>query len=89
MLQKTDFVIRPRNYKELYNLHHSQSQNVVEHIFGVVKQQFHLMVAIPEYSLETQMKIIPSLYALHNFIWVYNPDEDMGVEGLSAQAPRD
>ena len=33
----TDFVIRLRNYKELYNLCHSQARNVVEHIFGVVK----------------------------------------------------
>lgn len=84
----TDFVIRPRNYKELYNLRHPQAQNVVEHIFGVVKQQFHLMVAALEYSLETRSKIIPALCTLHSFIWVYNQDEDMGVEGLLAQAPR-
>jgi len=84
----TDFVIRPRNYKELYNLCHSQARNVVERIFGVVKRRFRLMVAAPEYSLETQTKIIPALCALHNFIRVYNPDEDMGVEEHSARAPR-
>jgi hypothetical protein len=84
----TDFVFRPRNYKELYNLRHSQARNVVERIFGVVKRRFRLMVAAPEYSLETQTKIIPALCALHNFIRVYNPDEDMGVEELSARAPR-
>ena len=46
------------------------------------------MIAAPEYSLETQTKIIPTLCALHNFIQVYNPDEDMGVEELSAWASR-
>ena len=80
----TNCLVSPRNYKELYNLRHSQAQNVIEHIFGVVKQQFRLMVAAPEYSLETQTKIVPALCALHNFICVYNPEEKMGLEELSA-----
>ena len=84
----TDCLVRPRNYKELYNLRHSQARNVVERIFGVVKRQFRLMVAALEYSLETQTKIVPALCALHNFICVYNPEENMGLEELSAWAPR-
>jgi len=83
-----DFLVRPRNYKELYNLRHSQAQNIIEHIFGVVKRRFRLMVAAPEYSLETQTKIVPALCALHNFICVYNPEENMGLEELSAWALR-
>ena len=83
-----NFLIRPRNYKELFNLCHSQAQNVVECIFGIVKRWFRLMVAAPEYSLETQTKIVPALCALHNFICVYNPEENIGLEELSAQAPR-
>jgi hypothetical protein len=46
------------------------------------------MVAAPEYSLETQTKIIPALCALHNFIRIYNPEETENLEGLSARAPR-
>ena len=84
----TNCLVRPRNYKELYNLRHSQAQNVIEHIFGVVKRQFRLMVAAPEYSLETQTKIVPALCALHNFICVYNPEEKMGLEELSTRTPR-
>ena len=84
----TDCLVRPRNYKELCNLRHSQARNVVERIFGVVKRRFRLMVAAPEYSLETQTKIVPALCALHNFICVYNPEEKMGLEELSARAPR-
>src|SRR6202040_287029 len=83
-----NFLIRPRNYKELFNLCHSQAQNVVERIFGIVKRWFRLMVAAPEYSLETQTKIVPALCALHNFICVYNLEENIGLEELSTQAPR-
>jgi hypothetical protein len=46
------------------------------------------MVAAPEYSLETQTKIVPALCVLHNFICVYNPTENVGLEELSTQAPR-
>jgi len=46
------------------------------------------MVAAPEYSLETQTKIFPALCTLHNFICVYNPEENMGLEELSAWALR-
>jgi hypothetical protein len=83
-----DFQFRPRNYKELYNLRHSQARNVVERIFGVVKRRFRLMVAAPEYSLETQTKIVPALCMLHNFIWVYDSEENVVLEELSTRAPR-
>jgi hypothetical protein len=46
------------------------------------------MVAAPEYSLETQTKIVPALCTLHNFICVYSPEENMGLEELSAWTPR-
>lgn len=46
------------------------------------------MVAAPEYSLETQTKIIPALCALHNFICVYNPEKIENLDGLSIRAPR-
>jgi hypothetical protein len=83
-----DFQFRPRNYKELYNLRHSQARNVVERIFGVVKRRFRLMVAAPEYSLETQTKIVPALCVLHNFIRVYDSEENVVLEELSTWAPR-
>jgi hypothetical protein len=52
---------------------------VIECIFGVVKRRFRLMVAAPEYSLETQAKIIHAICVLHNFIHVHNPDKDLGA----------
>ena len=79
---------RPVNYKELYNFRHSQARNVVERIFGVTKRHFRLMVAAPEYSLETQTKIVPAICVLHNFICMYDPGEKVGLEELSTQVPR-
>lgn len=67
--------IRPQNYRELFNLHHAQAQNVIERIFGVVKQKFRIMIAAPEYSLEKQAKIILAICVLHNFIRVHDPED--------------
>ncbi|KAG5220510.1 transposase [Salix suchowensis] len=47
----------PHDYKELFNLHHAQAQNVVECIFGIVKWQFQLINTAPEYSLKKQAKM--------------------------------
>ncbi|KIK95843.1 hypothetical protein PAXRUDRAFT_74213, partial [Paxillus rubicundulus Ve08.2h10] len=53
-------------------------------IFGVVKCCFHLMVAAPEYSLETQAKLVPALCVLHNFIHVHDPydAENISEDGV-------
>ncbi len=37
------------------------------------------MAIAPEYSLETQSKIIHAICVLHNFIHVHDPDEDLEV----------
>ncbi|KAG2349311.1 hypothetical protein BDR05DRAFT_871805, partial [Suillus weaverae] len=44
--------------------------------FGVVKCQFRLMVAAPEYSLVVQTKLVPAPCVLHNFICVHGPDDN-------------
>jgi hypothetical protein len=46
--------------------------NVIERIFGILKRCFRLMVAAPEYVLETQAKFPPALAAIHNFICVHD-----------------
>lgn len=46
------------------------------------------MVAAPEYSLETQTKLVPAICVLHNFICVYDPEENVGLEELSTQVAR-
>lgn len=66
----------PKDYKELFNLRHAQLRNVIEHIFGVVKRRFRLMVAGPEYSRGVQAKIPAALAFLHNFIRHHDPFDE-------------
>ncbi|KIJ12996.1 hypothetical protein PAXINDRAFT_35541, partial [Paxillus involutus ATCC 200175] len=54
---------------------HASVQNVVERIFGVLKQQFCLLLLAPEYSLDIQAQIPAALCTVHNFILVHDPKE--------------
>ena len=69
-----DHQYRPKNPRELFNLQNSMARNVVERIFGILKCQFSLMVASPEYSENKQVKFVSAFCVLHNFISVYNQD---------------
>lgn len=66
---------RPRTKEELFNLRHSSARNVVERIFGVLKQRFRILLLPPAFGLDIQARIPASLSALHNFIRVWDPDE--------------
>lgn len=59
---------RPQNYKELYNLRHSSLRNAVERAFGILKKRFEILVAMPSYPPEVQVKLIKSCFMIHNFI---------------------
>jgi len=70
-----DLLDRPQNYKELYNLRHSQARNVVKRIFGVAKKHFAILWETNEYPIPTQAKIVSACGVMHNFIHTYDPDE--------------
>ena len=70
-----DLLDRPQNYKELYNLRHSQARNVVERIFGVAKKCFAILRETNEYPMPTQAKIVTGCGVIHNFICTYDPDD--------------
>ncbi|KAF4137923.1 DDE superfamily endonuclease [Phytophthora infestans] len=71
---------RPQNYKELYNLRHPQACNVIERAFGVLKRRFPILKQAPEYSVDTQAKIVRVCCVLHNFIRLQEdlPDDPEG-----------
>lgn len=69
------WIFRPQDAEELFNLHHKSAHNVIEHIFGVVKCYFHILVHPPKYDLDTQACLPPALVALHNFICEHDPDD--------------
>ena len=82
---------RPSDYKKLFNLRHAQAQNVIEHVFGVVKRRFWIMGIGPEYNLDMQTLLISAVCVLHNFIRIHNPGDldgaDINAE-LERRAPR-
>jgi hypothetical protein len=59
---------RPINVKELFNLRHAQTRNVIERVFGVLKQRFRILLLPPRYPLDFQARIPAALCALQNFI---------------------
>ena len=59
---------RPRNDHELFNLRHTALHNIMKHIFGVIKCQWHILNLPPKYSMDVQACIPAALCALHNFI---------------------
>jgi hypothetical protein len=86
--------MRPWNKEELFNLCHASLWNAIEHIFGVLKWWFQILIIAPEYNLEVQAQISVALCAIHNFIQEHDPnegeleerrdmfDEDSGNDGM-------
>ena len=65
---------RPVTKEELFNLHHAQLCNVIEHIFGVLKQKFQILLLPVEYNLARQARLPAALCAIHNFIRDHDPE---------------
>jgi hypothetical protein len=58
---------KPQDAKELFNLRHASLRNVIERIFGVLKRKYKILGG-SEYSVETQVRLVNVLTALHNFV---------------------
>ena len=59
---------KPMNYKELFNLRYTSLRNIIERIFGILKRKYQILRCAPEYSFETQTRIIIACCILHNFV---------------------
>jgi hypothetical protein len=44
----------PINAKELFNLRHSSARNIIEQIFGILKNRFSILVIAPHYTMDVQ-----------------------------------
>ena len=58
----------PQGKYEMFNFLHSSLRNVIERAFGVLKQKWRILKAMPSFSPRTQKHIIIACLALHNFI---------------------
>jgi hypothetical protein len=63
---------RPANSEELFNLRHASARNIVERIFGILKNRFGILRSNPNLDVDTQAKIAPALAAIHNVIRDYD-----------------
>lgn len=59
----------------MFNLRHSQARNVVERIFGVFKKRFQIFSTPPEYSIDTQARLVQALCVVHNITRIYDPED--------------
>ncbi|PLW30275.1 hypothetical protein PCANC_23353 [Puccinia coronata f. sp. avenae] len=60
--------LRPATQKELYNLRHSSLRNVVERLFGCLKEKFKILTTPSEHSIEQQVQLVYALATLWNFL---------------------
>src|SRR3981189_3020985 len=65
----------PANAKELFNLRDAKARNIIERIFGIMKNRFTILAIAPHLDMDTQARLAPALAAIHNFIRLYDPDE--------------
>ena len=77
MILLTNENYRPETKEELFNLRHASARNVIERIFGVLKQRFRILLLPPQYKLDIQIRVPVALSALHNFIRDHSPVEDI------------
>ena len=68
--------LSPLNCKELFNLCHTSARNIIEHIFGILKQQFRILLLPTKFPLHVQARIPTALSALHNIICTNHSDHD-------------
>nr|DAD35891.1 TPA_asm: hypothetical protein HUJ06_006531 [Nelumbo nucifera] len=60
--------IYAQDARELFNQRHSILRNVTDRIFAVLKERFPILMSVPPYPLQTQVKLVVAACAIHNFI---------------------
>lgn len=65
----------PANAQELFNLRHASARNIVERIFGILKNRFTILRSNPHLNVDVQAKLAPALAAIHNFITEYDAED--------------
>jgi hypothetical protein len=82
-----ELVSRPANYKELYNLRHSQARNVIERIFGVAKLRWRVLAQGSRFSIRIQAAVVYAVAVLHNFCAIFDPDTPDDLPPASQAEP--
>ncbi|KAJ4959429.1 hypothetical protein NE237_026540 [Protea cynaroides] len=65
----------PQDAKELFNHRHSLLQDTSDRIFRILKERFPILLSVPPYPLQTQVKLVIAACAIHNYIRQENSDD--------------
>jgi len=68
---------RPKITKELFNLRHAQLRNIVERIFGVLKERFKILTLPRFFKMDSQVKVVAALCVLHNILVNITEEDDL------------
>lgn len=59
---------RPNTAEEFFNMKHSSARNVIERLFGLIKNRWAILRSPSYYPIKIQNHIIMACCLLHNFI---------------------
>ena len=61
--------------QELFNLRHASARNIIERMFGILKNRFTILKHNPDLAPDIQARLPPALVAVHNIIRDYDRDD--------------
>ncbi|KAL0340077.1 UNVERIFIED_CONTAM: hypothetical protein Sradi_4524500 [Sesamum radiatum] len=70
----------PQAPRELFNLRHASTQNVIERTFGLLKTCWGILRSPSYYPIKVQNQIIVACCLLHNFLRMEMPDDPLEGE---------
>lgn len=73
---------RPQNKEELFNLRHSKLRNVIERIFGVLKNRFKILTKPRAFKMTAQVRVVSALCVLHNIFVNLREVEELDLENI-------
>lgn len=68
--------MEPENKDELFNKRHVSRRNTIGRTFGVLKRKWKILKEPAEFPINTQLKIVLALTAVHNFIKNMNSEDE-------------
>lgn len=75
---------RPNTPEEFFNMKHSSARNVIERLFGSIKNRWAILRSPSYYPIKIQNRIIMACCLLHNFI-----KQEMGDHEIEANDDSD
>lgn len=80
---------RPTTNEEFFNMKHSSARNVIERLFGLIKNRWAILRSPSYYPMKIQNRIIVACCLLHNFIKQEMGDYQLEDDGNDGEADGD